>query len=119
MTFQSSGAGVVEAEPAANGVGAIVLATALCLVSGVYLLWSSAKWRARRGHSACCAGATRLAAARGLVQRLESLSVLPEFEVEAALNGFTALSAAAAQGRAGRCWPATPTARCASCLLLA
>ncbi len=47
------------------------------------------------------AGMFRLAAARGDLQQMERLSGTAHFSIEAELEGFTALHAAAVAGQAG------------------
>lgn len=53
--------------------------------------------------SPTAAGTFRLAAARGEIGKLELLSRVPRFDIEASVLGFTALHAAAVQGQAGAC----------------
>jgi hypothetical protein len=76
-------------------------AIAICLIYLIYtelLKW----WRRRKHGDPCLKGAVRWAAAAGDREALDALSLAPEFDVESALDGFTALHAAVIGGHRGK-----------------
>lgn len=83
-------------------VGAGLLLGAFGAVAAALLYWAACRWAAQRRRMRCAAaGALRLAAARGDLRSLELLSHCPHFDVDADVDGFTALLAAAVQGKDG------------------
>ncbi|KAL4546936.1 hypothetical protein Ndes2526B_g07738 [Nannochloris sp. 'desiccata'] len=69
----------------------------LCLLCLVYTELLKA-WRRRRHGDPILKGAVRWAAAAGDLEALDALSLAPQFDIESALDGFTALHAAAIGG---------------------
>ena len=74
--------------------------TIVCLLS-LYYLGLKKWWRKRRQGDPVFKGAVRWAAAAGDLNALDALSLSPKFEVESALDGFTALHAAVVAGHRG------------------
>jgi hypothetical protein len=69
----------------------------------LYVVYTQAikLWRRRNYGDPILKGALRWAAAAGDLKTLEDLSLAPEFEVESATDGFTALHAAVVSGKRG------------------
>ena len=85
-------------------IGVSVYAGFLLLVFGyaAFNLFLRKWWRRRRQGDPTFKGAVRWAAAAGDLKALDALSLSPKFEVESALDGFTALHAAVIGGRRGK-----------------
>ena len=78
--------------------GGFIVLTLLCVAfTGVQ------KWWSRRKHGdPILKGAVRWAAAAGDLEALNALSFAPGFDVESAIEGFTALHAAVIGGHRGK-----------------
>lgn len=84
-------------------VGAGVLGACFAAVAWLWAWHCARRWARQRGKmEPCAAAALRLAAATGNLNVLTALDSQPTFDIDADLDGFTPLLAAAAEGQAGQ-----------------
>jgi hypothetical protein len=74
------------------------------LISVIYVIYTKSvkAYRRKKNGDPNLQGAVRWAAAAGDLEALDTLSLAPEFDVESALGGFTALHAAVIGGQRGK-----------------
>ena len=84
------------------GISIFVGFLVLVFIYAGYNLFIKKWWRCRRDGDPLLKGTVRWAAAAGDLQTLEAISLNPRFDVESAIDGYTALHAAVVGGHRGR-----------------